>query len=290
MMKHRWCEAFHSNLEGHWIWPPPRTRSYSTFLDSDLPREQTSTDLPLPPAARRTAELAARFLMRLGGQSEDLAKWAADPDSGAAAPAGALAKSSRTSLLRRWTQFEGQGGDEPKVPEHKEKSPAEAYDPTKLIPQADKDTAGKAAKAADTANTVEDPAKALLAEQDPAKALAEKEYDPAKALAEKEADGNALDAAKLAKEGSHEEPEATAKLEAEHGNEAHGKAAKEDPLTDVVVDPESGDILDGKTGQAIDPLSGEVVEDGSYIDDDTGLAVDPYKGKIYDPLTGQGND
>lgn len=34
-----------------------------------------------------------------------------------------------------------------------------------------------------------------------------------------------------------------------------------------------GDILDGKTGQAIDPLSGEVVEDGSYIDDDTGRTV-----------------
>ena len=34
-----------------------------------------------------------------------------------------------------------------------------------------------------------------------------------------------------------------------------------------------GDILDGKTGQAVDPLSGEVVEDGSYIDDDTGRTV-----------------
>ena len=34
-----------------------------------------------------------------------------------------------------------------------------------------------------------------------------------------------------------------------------------------------GDILDGKTGQAIDPLSGEVVEDGSYIDDGTGRTV-----------------
>lgn len=31
--------------------------------------------------------------------------------------------------------------------------------------------------------------------------------------------------------------------------------------------------MDGKTGQAVDPLSGEVVEDGSYIDDDTGRTV-----------------
>lgn len=37
--------------------------------------EMTSTDVPLPPAARRTAELSARFLMRVGGQSEDGPAW-----------------------------------------------------------------------------------------------------------------------------------------------------------------------------------------------------------------------
>eukprot|EP00913_Durusdinium_trenchii_P020754 g19494.t1 len=73
----------------------------------------------------------------------------------------------------------------------------------------------------------------------------------------------------------------------EHGKEGevvHGEK-KEDPLKDVVVDPDSGHILDGKSGQEIDPLTGEVVDDGSYIDEGTGLAIDPYQGRLYDPVT-----
>ncbi|CAJ1419438.1 unnamed protein product, partial [Effrenium voratum] len=78
------------------------------------------------------------------------------------------------------------------------------------------------------------------------------------------------------KEGEHGEHEHEGK-EGEHAEE--GKEKKEDPLEDVIVDPDTGHILDGKSGEEIDPATGEMLEDGSYVDDATGVAVDPYKGR-----------
>ncbi|OLP93547.1 Kinesin-like protein KIF1A [Symbiodinium microadriaticum] len=128
-------------------------------------------------------------------------------------------------------------------------------------------------------------------------------YDPAAHLgkegehegAGKEGETGEHQEGKEGEEGEHHEGK-----EGQHGENNEGKEGehegkesektemqkKDEALKDAIVDPDSGNIIDGKSGEEIDPTTGQIVDDGSYIDDKTGLAINPAKGKMYDPVSG----
>ncbi|CAE7667619.1 KIF1A, partial [Symbiodinium necroappetens] len=122
-------------------------------------------------------------------------------------------------------------------------------------------------------------------------------YDPAAHLgkegehegAGKEGETGEHQEGKEGEEGEHHEGK-----EGQHGENNEGKEGehegkesektemqkKDEALKDAIVDPDSGNIIDGKSGEEIDPTTGQIVDDGSYIDDKTGLAINPAKGVV----------